>query len=89
MRHSNQITVRGLDPRVERAIHEMARAEGISLNRAALRLLEKGAGLSPARPSDCIGSSLDHLIGTWTVAEAEALLASIESCEQVDPELWE
>jgi hypothetical protein len=71
-----------------RAIRAIAKREGISLNKAALRLAEKGAGLN-ARPDDRIGHSLDHLIGTWSAREAEALLESIQSCEQVDPELWE
>jgi hypothetical protein len=83
-----QITLRGLDPRLDRAIRELARREGISLNRAALRLLARGAGLSEER-RDRIGNSLDPLIGTWSEREAAALLDSIQACEQIDPELWE
>ncbi len=89
MTHPAQLTLRGLDPRLQREIRELARREGISSNKAALRLLEKGAGLRPAETHDRIGSSLDHLIGTWTEDEAKALTESIQSCEQVDRELWE
>jgi hypothetical protein len=88
MRHPSQITVRGLDPRVQREIHQLARREGLSLSKAALRMLEKGAGLSSAPDTDRVGSSLDHLIGTWTRREADALLESIQSCEEVDEEVW-
>jgi hypothetical protein len=88
MRHNGQLTLRSLDPDVQRAIRVLARRERISLNKAALRLIEKGAGLG-ARQEDRIGRSLDHLIGTWTKNEAQVFLDSIQSCGQIDPELWE
>ncbi len=44
--------------------------------------------LPEPQPADQIGQSLDRLIGTWTAAEADALLTSIEACEQVDLEFW-
>lgn len=87
MSRSTQLTLRGLDPRLERAIRDLAKRERISLNKAALRLLEKGAGVAN-EPVDRIGHSLDHLIGTWTDQEASQFLESIESCEQIDTELW-
>jgi len=89
MHHPNQITLRGLDPRVRRELHALARKERISLNKAALRLLEKGAGVIAPRGDDQIGDSLDPWIGTWSQEEADEVLDSIQSCAQVDPELWE
>ncbi len=83
-----QLTLRGLDARLFRAIRDLAKRERTSLNRAALRLLEKGAGIIEA-PEDRIGHSLDHLIGTWSEDEAAEVLDSIESCSQIDAELWE
>lgn len=88
MSQIGQLTLRSLDPRVQREIRELARRERISLNKAALRLLEKGTGLG-ARQEDRIGRSLDHLIGTWTESAAKGFLDSIQSCEQVDPDLWD
>jgi hypothetical protein len=88
MTQIQHLTIRGLAPRLERQIRALARRERISLNKAALRLLEKGAGLG-TRQDDRIGSSLDHLIGTWKPEEAEEFLESVRSCDQVDPELWE
>jgi hypothetical protein len=73
---------------VQREIRRLARRERISLNKAALRLIEKGTGLGD-RQEDRIGGSLDHLIGTWTENEAKVFLDSIQSCGQIDPELWE
>jgi hypothetical protein len=84
----SQLTVRGLDRRVLHAIKELARRERISLNKAVVQLLERGAGLAPARDDNRIGHSLDHLIGTWSAAEAKAFRDSIKSLEQTDNELW-
>jgi hypothetical protein len=89
MRQNSQLTIRGLDARLQREIRNLARREHLSLNKAAVRLLEKGAGLTEPMPADRIGGSLDHLIGTWSEDEATAFLASIHSCEQIDPELWD
>jgi hypothetical protein len=35
-----------------------------------------------------IGNALDHLFGTWDRDQADELLESIRSCEQVDAEFW-
>ena len=86
---SSQLTLRGLDRPLQQQIRTLARRERISLNKAALRLLEKGAGTGTRQVNDRIGHSLDHLIGTWSEAEAKKFLASIQSCEQIDEELWE
>ena len=40
-----QLTIRGFDEDLDRAIRQLARRDGISLNRAALKLLRRGAGL--------------------------------------------
>jgi len=84
----SQLTVRGLDKRLLHAIRELARRERISLNKAALRLLERGAGVTAAPPDNRVGNSLDRHIGTWSAAEAKAFHESIKSCEQIDKELW-
>lgn len=88
MSRPTQLTLRGIDERVQREIRALARKERISLNKAAVRLLEKGAGVTQREPLDRIGSSLDHLIGTWSASDANALLSSIEACEQIDEDLW-
>ena len=84
-----QLTIRGVDQELERALTELAGREGISLNRAALRLLRRGAGLTDAdvrvRP---IGNRLAKHFGTWTEAEAEELRRAIAPLEEIDEELW-
>ena len=89
MKQIRQITVRNLDPKLQEEIRRLAAAEGISLNKAALRLLRKGANLEENRPSrPNIGDGLDHLFGTWSEKEAKEFNAAIRSCERVDRDFW-
>ena len=85
----NQLTVRGFDDDLSDSLRRLAKREGISLNQAALKLLRKGAGLSDgAGRTDTIGSSFDHLIGTWTEAEADELDSALEEFETIDEAAW-
>lgn len=86
----NQLTLRGFDRDLERRLREVARQRQISLNKAAILLLRRGAGLEPeeAAATDVIGDSLDHLIGSWTAAEAQEFDDAVAAFEQVDDEMW-
>ena len=84
-----QLTVRGFDDELSSAIQGLARREGISLNKAALRLLRKGAGLADDGAGRAtVGSSLDHLIRVWTPEEADELDAALKEFDKIDEELW-
>jgi hypothetical protein len=83
-----QLTLRGFDADLERRLHLEARNAGVSLNQAALRLLRRGAGLGDAARSNTVGSSLDHLIGTWSEADERELLEATAFFERVDDEFW-
>jgi len=79
-----RLTIRGLDEKLSAAIRGLANREGISFNQAALRLLRKGAGLTAGvGGADTVGSSLDHLIGSWTTEEAEAMDSALHDFETV------
>lgn len=82
------ITLRGLDAALLRRIDEMARAQGLSRSRAALRLLQSGAGVLPDGRRREIGHSLDRFIGTWTEAEEQELRRGTAGFRKVDRELW-
>jgi len=85
----NQLTIRGFGPRLEKKIRQIAREEGISLNKAALKLLRKGAGLECENSGrEMVGDSLDHLIGTWTTKEAREFDDAVDDLSQVDPSMW-
>ena len=78
-----QITIRGLEPDVERQIRRIARENRKSINQVVREILyqqfEKHR--SPA-------ASLKDLAGGWTLEEAEEFCRSIQSCEQIDEEMW-
>ena len=79
----------GFDDDLAGHILRLAKREGISLNRAALKLLRKGAGLTDAsRSADFVGSSLDYLIGSWSSEEAAELDQALEDLEVIDEAAW-
>ena len=85
----NQLTLRGFDDELRDHMRRIAAREGISLNKAALKLLRKGAGLTDDAGDDrTVGSSLDFFIGSWTAAEADELNAALEDFETIDESIW-
>ena len=84
-----QLTVRGINEKLSAAIHRLAREEDISLNKAALKLLGRGAGIDRGNRKKTIGSDLDHLFGTWEPTEADDFLRSICSCRHIDEAFWQ
>jgi len=85
----NQLTIRGFDEELASRIRELARQEDISLNRAVIRLLRRGAGLGERdRGANTVGDSLDHLIGTWTEEEAAEMDSALEHLSRVDEAMW-
>ena len=77
------ISLRNLPKEVEKAILETSRREGISLNKATLRLL--AAQLHrPAKNSD-----FEEFCGTWSSVEADAFEAALAGMRQVEPADWE
>lgn len=84
-----QLSLRGFDKELERRLKELARREGVSLNKAAQILLRRGAGLTETGPSStAVGGALDQFIGRWSEAEERRFLESIAPCEAVDEALW-
>jgi len=84
----NQMTVRGFDEELAKRIRRLADQEQISLNKAVLRLLKRGAGLEPMPEPKVIGHALDEFIGDWSKEEAEAFRRSQRPLEQIDEEMW-
>ena len=84
-----QLTIRGFDDELEERLRQLARDREISLNRAALLLMRRGAGIpGPPEASRGVGTSLDSFIGVWSEDDEADFLRSIEPLEQIDPELW-
>jgi plasmid stability protein len=80
------LTLRGCDEELTRALKEASARRGLSVNRFVLETLREsllGRGKKPRRYDD-----LKALVGTWSVAEAEAFDMVTEDFERIDPELW-
>jgi hypothetical protein len=65
-----------------------ARASGLSLNQAAVKLLRRGAGLARGPAPNAVGTALDHLFGTWTADDAKRMAAANAVFDRVDADLW-
>ena len=86
---ARQMTIRMSDKELERAILEVARAEGISLNQAVLRILRRGAGLMrPGGEDRTVGNALDGLAGTWSEEESREFEEAVGGFDEVDEDLW-
>ena len=84
-----QLTLRGFDAALERCLRELADELQISLNRAALLLMRRGAGLGTThRTAREVGGALDSFIGVWSGEQEAELLEAIEPLQRIDPELW-
>ena len=57
------------------------------MNRAVMRLVRRGANLDDP-DADVIGSSLDHLMGTWTDVEADAIDHALQDFSRIDEAMW-
>lgn len=79
-----QLTVRGLGDDLVGAIRRLAERDGTSLNRAAIKLLRRGAGLEDGRVAGTVGSSLDHLIGSWGDAEADETERALKHFDTIE-----
>jgi hypothetical protein len=77
------ISLRNLPPEVQKAIEETSRREGISLNKATIRLLETSLR-KPAKNND-----FDEFFGIWSSEEADQFDAALRQMRQVDPADWE
>jgi hypothetical protein len=70
-------------------LRQLAAERQISLNRAALALMRRGAGLAERRDSsDRVGSGLDTFIGVWSAEDESELRRALEPFERIDPGLW-
>ena len=83
-----QLTIRITDPELECHIDQLARAEGISLNQAALKVLRKGAGIEAGQAERGISNGLDAFFGTWTEEQAKEITQATRVFEAIDEAFW-
>ncbi len=78
-----QYTIRGIPPAVDDALRKRARADGKSLNEAAIDALAEGSG-APAAPRK--RRALDDIAGTWKADRA--VESALAAQDLVDEDLW-
>ena len=83
----SQITLRGMEPEVERKVRRMAKKSGYSLNRIILDMIYQYTGLNK-RDKKPPADSLRKLAGGWSKKDASKFTESIKSCSQIDEEMW-
>ena len=82
-----QITIRGLDPTIEREIRRIAKNSGKSLNRVILDMVYQSTGLKKQDRKPA-AHSLKKLAGGWSENDALEFAESIKSCEQIDNDVF-
>ncbi len=83
------ITLRGIPPKTARRIKKKAEAEGISLNKAVLRLLEEGAQLPTRKERQGPKNNIARLAGRWSKEEADAFDRYLAEERRIDPAAWD
>lgn len=79
------LTVRGVDPKLARALAREVRRRGASLNQTVLDLLRSGLGVAPGAVAS---SGLARHAGTWSAEDQREFDAAVAGFGEVDPEMW-
>jgi len=83
------LTIRGLDRKTEAELQHLAHQRNLSINKAALALIRKGAGIrEDGHGPEVIAQALDSFIGSWTEADEQEFLNSVTDLNRVDESLW-
>ena len=84
-----QLTIRNLDQELERRLREVAQRRDTSLNKAAIFLMRRGAGLRGLDGGPpTIGDALREFRGTWSEADERAVLNAVADLDRMDDEFW-
>jgi hypothetical protein len=81
--NAEYLTVRNLPKDVASALEREKRRRGTSMNQTVIDLLRQGLGVTGTR-----SNGLARLAGSWTKADQEQFLASIQPLNEIDPDLW-
>jgi hypothetical protein len=84
-----QLTIRGIPDEVERAIRKEAGKRGVSLNKAALAVLERAGGASRrGKRIEHLCHDLDHLCGVWNKKQADEMERHAALHREIDEAIW-
>lgn len=81
------ITIRGIDPDLDKTIKANAFREKLSVNLWVVKTLKQATGLDK-KPIFRKYDDLDSLAGGWNRKETETFLKDIKMFEEIDDEVW-
>ena len=85
-----QLTIRFRDRELERLVRSEAQRRDTSLNKAALALMRKGAGMSgPGAQPVTIGNALDRFFGSWSAEEERTVLEAVAELDRTEDPFWQ
>lgn len=82
------LSIRGVDEQLERALKERAKRENMSMNKLVIRILQNNLVKDEVSVTLKTYDDLDHLAGTWSEAEAREFEEHITPFEQIDEAMW-
>jgi hypothetical protein len=80
---ATHLTVRNVPGDVRAALDREKRLRGTSMNQTVIDLLREGLGITGV-----VTNGLARLAGTWTRAEQQEFLSSIQPLNEINPDLW-
>ena len=84
----NHLSVRGVPVDLAAVLKQQAQDSGKSLNQYIIDVLKKQTGIDKQKHYTNTYHDLDHLFGSWSEYEYQAIQGKIESESQIDHELW-
>jgi hypothetical protein len=81
------ITIRGIEPGLDRVIKSRAKQNNLSVNQWILQALKKVTGMGK-EPVFKKYHDLDALAGGWSKEEAKAFQKNTQIFEKIDEEVW-
>ena len=81
------ITIRRIDPGLDRVIKSRAKQKNVSVNQWVLDALKKVTGLGK-EPVFQKHTDLDALAGGWSKEEAKAFQKNTRIFERIDEDVW-
>ena len=82
------LSIRGVDEELSMRLKDAARRSNRSVNQYVLELLRQKTGIEKTKRFTKIHSDLDHLFGSWSEAEHNAVQGKIDVERIIDDELW-
>lgn len=80
-----QITLRGIDPEIEKKIRFLADERQQSINQVLVTIIHQSLGKGKKPPR---AASLEKFAGGWSEKEAADFKRAIDVFEQIDEEMW-